>query len=78
MYYISGPPETSFLTNYLQLNIEAFSDAYNSLLIEEEDYRQCETQLTASTILKTFTLQKLEKHAFLEFRLLNFLRSLIL
>ena len=55
-----------------------FKQMDHILLIKEEDYRQCETQLTASTILKTFTLHKLEKHAFLEFRLLNFLRSLIL
>jgi len=52
-----------------QLNIEAVNDAYNALLIEEEDYNTLRDSIDSFDNFNNIALaQQLEKHALLEFR----------
>lgn len=52
-----------------QLNIEAVNDAYNALLIEEEDYNTLRDSIDSFDNFNNIGLaQQLEKHALLEFR----------
>ena len=52
-----------------QLNIEAVNDAYNGLLIEEEDYKTLRDSIDSFDNFDNLRLAKeLEKHALLEFR----------
>ena len=52
-----------------QLNIEAVNDAYNDLLIEEEDYKTLRASIDGSDNFDNIGLAKrLEKHELLEFR----------
>jgi len=68
MYCTPGPAGSS-LINRLQLNIEAVNDAYNSLLIEEEDYKTLRDSIDSFDNFDNIRLAKeLEKHALLEFR----------
>lgn len=59
-------------TTYLllfQLNIEAVNDAYNGLLIEEEDYKTLRDSIDSFDNFDNTSLAKrLEKHELLEFR----------
>jgi clathrin heavy chain len=51
------------------LNIEAVNDAYNSLLIEEEDHKTLRDSIDSFDNFDNNSLAKeLEKHALLEFR----------
>ena len=53
----------------MQLNIEAVNDAYNALLIEEEDYNTLRDSIDSFDNFNNIALaQQLEKHALLEFR----------
>lgn len=52
-----------------QLNIEAVNDAYNGLLIEEEDYKTLRDSIDSFDNFDNTSLAKrLEKHELLEFR----------
>lgn len=52
-----------------QLNIEAVNDAYNDLLIEEEDYKTLRDSIDSFDNFNNINLaQRLEKHELLEFR----------
>lgn len=52
-----------------QLNIEAVNDAYNDLLIEEEDYKTLRDSIDSFDNFNNIALaQRLEKHDLLEFR----------
>jgi clathrin heavy chain len=52
-----------------QLNIEAVNDAYNDLLIEEEDYKTLRDSIDSFDNFNNIGLaQRLEKHELLEFR----------
>src|ERR1700722_8339959 len=65
--YLSGSCRYSFSIS--QLNIEAVNDAYNSLLIEEEDYKTLRDSIDSFDSFDNTSLTKeLEKHALLEFR----------
>jgi clathrin heavy chain len=53
----------------IQLNIEAVNDAYNDLLIEEEDYKTLRDSIDSFDNFNNIGLaQRLEKHELLEFR----------
>ena len=52
-----------------QLNIEAVNDAYNDLLIEEEDYKTLRDSIDSfDNFDNTGLARRLEKHELLEFR----------
>jgi hypothetical protein len=52
-----------------QLNIEAVNDAYNDLLIEEEDFKTLRDSIDSFDNFNNIGLaQRLEKHELLEFR----------
>lgn len=51
------------------MNIEAVNDAYNDLLIEEEDYKTLRDSIDSFDNFDSISLAKrLEKHDLLEFR----------
>ena len=53
----------------IQLNIEAVNEAYNDLLIEEEDYKTLRDSIDSFDNFNNLSLAKrLEKHELLEFR----------
>ena len=53
----------------IQLNIEAVNDAYNDLLIEEEDYKTLRDSIDSFDNFNNISLAaRLEKHELLEFR----------
>jgi clathrin heavy chain len=53
----------------LQLNIEAVNDAYNELLIEEEDYKTLRDSIDSFDNFNNVGLAKrLQSHELLEFR----------
>lgn len=53
----------------MQLNIEAVNEAYNDLLIEEEDYKTLRDSIDSFDNFNNISLaQRLEKHDLLEFR----------
>ena len=53
----------------MQLNIEAVNEAYNDLLIEEEDYKTLRDSIDSFDNFNNLNLAKrLEKHELLEFR----------
>ena len=53
----------------LQSNLEAVNDAYNDLLIEEEDYKTLRDSIDSFDNFNNIGLAKrLEKHELLEFR----------
>ena len=57
------------LDSHIQLNVEAVNDAYNDLLIEEEDYKTLRDSIDSFDNFDSIALAKrLEKHALLEFR----------
>jgi clathrin heavy chain len=63
----------SLICDYLiylsKLNIEAVNDAYNDLLIEEEDYNTLRDSIDSFDNFNNISLAKrLEKHELLEFR----------
>jgi len=59
----------SYLIAVQHLNIEAVNDAYNALLIEEEDYNTLRDSIDSFDNFNNIALaQQLEKHALLEFR----------
>jgi hypothetical protein len=70
--HVRGPfisPSKALNLFDLQLNIEAVNDAYNALLIEEEDYRTLRDSIDSFDNFDNLRLAKeLEKHALLEFR----------
>ncbi|PPQ65881.1 hypothetical protein CVT24_011212 [Panaeolus cyanescens] len=59
----------SYLIAVQHLNIEAVNDAYNDLLIEEEDYKTLRDSIDSFDNFNNINLAKrLEKHELLEFR----------
>ena len=55
--------------NFRQFNIEAVNDAYNDLLIEEEDYKTLRDSIDSFDNFNNISLAKrLERHELLEFR----------
>ncbi|KAF7798005.1 hypothetical protein EIP86_009215 [Pleurotus ostreatoroseus] len=59
----------SYLIAVQHLNIEAVNDAYNDLLIEEEDYKTLRDSIDSFDNFNNINLaQRLEKHELLEFR----------
>ncbi|TFK26167.1 clathrin heavy chain 1 [Coprinopsis marcescibilis] len=59
----------SYLIAVQHLNIEAVNDAYNDLLIEEEDYKTLRDSIDSFDNFNNIALAKrLEKHELLEFR----------
>ncbi|KAI0343145.1 clathrin heavy chain 1 [Trametopsis cervina] len=59
----------SYLIAVQRLNIEAVNDAYNDLLIEEEDYKTLRDSIDSFDNFNNISLaQRLEKHELLEFR----------
>ena len=59
----------SKLTFLVKLNVEAVNDAYNGLLIEEEDYNTLRDSIDSFDNFNNVVLaQQLEKHELLEFR----------
>ncbi|KAG6381525.1 hypothetical protein JVT61DRAFT_112 [Boletus reticuloceps] len=59
----------SYLIAVQNLNIEAVNDAYNDLLIEEEDYKTLRDSIDSFDNFNNIALaQRLEKHDLLEFR----------
>ena len=57
------------LLTFSQLNIEAVNDAYNDLLIEEEDYKTLRDSVDSFDNFDSISLAKrLENHDLLEFR----------
>ncbi|KAE9393463.1 clathrin heavy chain [Gymnopus androsaceus JB14] len=59
----------SYLIAVQHLNIEAVNDAYNDLLIEEEDYKTLRDSIDSFDNFNNVGLaQRLEKHELLEFR----------
>ncbi|EGN91992.1 hypothetical protein SERLA73DRAFT_99912 [Serpula lacrymans var. lacrymans S7.3] len=59
----------SYLIAVQHLNIEAVNDAYNDLLIEEEDYKTLRDSIDSFDNFNNIGLaQRLEKHGLLEFR----------
>jgi hypothetical protein len=57
------------MLNSFQLNIEAVNDAYNALLIEEEDYKTLRDSIDSfDNFDNTNLARRLEKHELLEFR----------
>ncbi|KAG6890292.1 hypothetical protein C0995_009498 [Termitomyces sp. Mi166 len=59
----------SYLIAVQHLNIEAVNDAYNDLLIEEEDYKTLRDSIDSFDNFNNISLaQRLEKHELLEFR----------
>lgn len=57
------------LLNALQFNIEAVNDAYNDLLIEEEDYKTLRDSIDSFDNFNNIALaQRLENLPLLEFR----------
>lgn len=66
-YFLHRPLHCSKLL--YQLNIEAVNDAYNDLLIEEEDYKTLRDSIDSFDNFNNISLaQRLEKHELLEFR----------
>ncbi|KAL4063210.1 armadillo-type protein [Scleroderma citrinum] len=63
------PLVRSYLIAVQHLNIEAVNDAYNDLLIEEEDYKTLRDSIDSFDNFNNIALaQRLEKHDLLEFR----------
>ncbi|EKM49484.1 uncharacterized protein PHACADRAFT_264985 [Phanerochaete carnosa HHB-10118-sp] len=63
------PLVRSYLIAVQHLNIEAVNDAYNDLLIEEEDYKTLRDSIDSFDNFNNVNLaQRLEKHELLEFR----------
>ncbi|KAG9312892.1 hypothetical protein JVU11DRAFT_6325 [Chiua virens] len=63
------PLVRSYLIAVQNLNIEAVNDAYNDLLIEEEDYKTLRDSIDSFDNFNNIALaQRLEKHDLLEFR----------
>ena len=61
-----------YLIAVQHLNIEAVNDAYNDLLIEEEDYKTLRDSVDSFDNFKNIDLaRKLEAHPLLEFRRLG-------
>ncbi|KAG8907666.1 hypothetical protein FRB99_002744 [Tulasnella sp. 403] len=59
----------SYLMSVQRLNIEAVNDAYNDLLIEEEDYKTLRDSIDSFDNFNSTNLaSRLEKHELLEFR----------
>ncbi|KAG8220859.1 hypothetical protein J3R82DRAFT_2354 [Butyriboletus roseoflavus] len=59
----------SYLIAVQKLNIEAVNEAYNDLLIEEEDYKTLRDSIDSFDNFNNISLaQRLEKHDLLEFR----------
>jgi clathrin heavy chain len=59
----------SYLIAVQQRNIEAVNDAYNDLLIEEEDYKTLRDSIDSFDNFDNLKLaRRLEKHDLLEFR----------
>ena len=59
----------SYLIAVQHLNIEAVNDAYNDLLIEEEDYKTLRDSIDSFDNFNNIGLAKrLEQHELLEFR----------
>ena len=59
----------SYLMSIQHLNIEAVNDAYNDLLIEEEDYETLRVSIDGFDNFDAISLaQRLERHELLEFR----------
>ncbi|KAJ3555518.1 hypothetical protein NM688_g2533 [Phlebia brevispora] len=59
----------SYLIAVQHLNIEAVNDAYNDLLIEEEDYKTLRDSIDSFDNFNNISLaQRLEQHELLEFR----------
>ncbi|TFK74892.1 clathrin heavy chain [Pluteus cervinus] len=59
----------AYLIAVQHLNIEAVNDAYNDLLIEEEDYKTLRDSIDSFDNFNNISLaQRLEKHELLEFR----------
>ena len=59
----------SYLMAVQRLNIEAVNDAYNDLLMEEEDYKTLRDSIDSFDNFNNISLAKrLEKHELLEFR----------
>ncbi|KAI6122688.1 hypothetical protein EDD16DRAFT_1570643 [Pisolithus croceorrhizus] len=59
----------SYLIAVQHLNVEAVNDAYNDLLIEEEDYKTLRDSIDSFDNFNNIALaQRLEKHELLEFR----------
>ena len=57
------------MLTFSQLNIEAVNDAYNDLLIEEEDYKTLRDSVDCFDNFKNIELaRELEQHGLLEFR----------
>lgn len=57
------------ILNRQQLNIESINDAYNELLIDEEDYKTLRDSIDSFDNFNTMALaRKLEQHELLEFR----------
>lgn len=62
-------PPKSRADTFLQLNIEAVNDAYNDLLIEEEDYKTLRDSIDSFDNFNATSLAKrLEASELLEFR----------
>ena len=58
-----------YLIAVQHLNIEAVNDAYNDLLIEEEDYKTLRDSIDSFDNFNNISLaSRLEKHPLLEFR----------
>ncbi|ELU43586.1 clathrin heavy chain 1 [Rhizoctonia solani AG-1 IA] len=58
-----------YLISVQQLNIESVNDAYNELLIDEEDYKTLRDSIDSFDNFNTMALaRKLEQHELLEFR----------
>ncbi|KAG8994614.1 hypothetical protein FRB94_012647 [Tulasnella sp. JGI-2019a] len=63
------PLVRSYLMAVQHLNIEAVNDAYNDLLIEEEDYKTLRDSIDSFDNFNSISLaSRLEKHELLEFR----------
>jgi len=59
----------TYALSLLQLNIEAVNDAYNDLLIEEEDYKTLRDSIDSfDNFDNTSLARRLEQHELLEFR----------
>lgn len=65
MFYI----DQCCLRNIIKLNLEAVNDAYNDLLIEEEDYKTLRDSIDSFDNFNNIGLaRRLESHELLEFR----------
>lgn len=65
----NAPLIRSYLVAVQHLNIEAVNDAYNDLLIEEEDFKTLRDSIDSFDNFNNISLaSRLEKHELLEFR----------